>query len=46
MDLREVWKRMEVEKLTKPVLGAVEVRKTSTAALDSLSNGTRPESAA
>ncbi len=29
MDLREVWKRMEVEKLTKPVLGAVEVRKTS-----------------
>ncbi len=29
MDLQEVWKRMESEKLTRPVLGAVEVRKKS-----------------
>ena len=29
MDLQVVWKKMEAEKLTRPVLGAVEVRKTS-----------------
>ncbi len=29
MDLQEVWKRMESEKLARPVLGSVEVRKTS-----------------
>jgi cation transporter-like permease len=29
MDLREVWKRVEAEKLSLPVAGAVEVRKTS-----------------
>lgn len=29
MNLQEVWKRMESEKLTRPVLGAVEVRKKS-----------------
>lgn len=29
MDLREVWKRVEAEKLSQPVAGAVEVRKTS-----------------
>lgn len=29
MDLREIWKRVEAEKLSQPVAGAVEVRKTS-----------------
>lgn len=29
MDLREVWKRVEAEKLSQPVAGAVEVRTTS-----------------
>lgn len=29
MDLQEVWKRMESEKLSRPVQGAVEVRKKS-----------------
>lgn len=38
MDLREVWNRMEVEKLTKPVLGAVEVRKTSRHPVQKLKN--------
>jgi hypothetical protein len=29
MDLKETWKKLELEKLQKPVTGAVEVRKTS-----------------
>ncbi len=29
MDLREAWKALETDKLQKPVLGAIDVRKTS-----------------
>jgi hypothetical protein len=38
MDLREVWKTLEEDKLNKPVLGAVKVRKTSRHPVQKLKN--------
>ena len=38
MDLREVWKTLETNKLSKPVLGAIEVRKTSRHPVQKLKN--------